>query len=193
MAVPELTEGSLLQLHVRDANWLQKGVSTCLQVCSPCMPAQSCRPALDSTTGEGLHGSHTAHMLSAWAGHDLSLSALIFLFEDTGTCLTLLACITNPSRGSPVSSLRARHRPCTLSWSDRALLRCRSMRITCLGRWPRTLRSWAHGCIPAAVPHMTRPLPLAGPCLIWRSRCSISTAAATAQPGLCCADVACRP
>ena len=39
VAVPELTEGSLLQLHVRDANWSQKGVSTCLQVCGPCMPA----------------------------------------------------------------------------------------------------------------------------------------------------------
>ena len=35
VAVPELTQGSLLQLHVRDANWSQKGVSTCLQVCSP--------------------------------------------------------------------------------------------------------------------------------------------------------------
>ena len=39
VAVPELTEGSLLQLHVRDANWSQKGVSTCLQVCGPGMQA----------------------------------------------------------------------------------------------------------------------------------------------------------
>ena len=33
VAVPEVTEGALLQLHVRDSHWSQKGVKTCLQVC----------------------------------------------------------------------------------------------------------------------------------------------------------------
>ena len=36
VAVPEVLEGSLMQLHVRDAEWSQKGVKACLQVCVSC-------------------------------------------------------------------------------------------------------------------------------------------------------------
>lgn len=33
VAVSEVAEGSLLQLHVEDAKWSQAGIRTCLQVC----------------------------------------------------------------------------------------------------------------------------------------------------------------
>ena len=111
-------------------------------------------------------------------------SVLKQLYGDTSTCLSLPPCIAILLGGFPVSMLHAKHWQCILSWSDRALLLCRSMRTTCLGRWPRTLRSWGPGCTPAAVPHMMRPLPSAGPCLICRFRCSISTAAAQCSAAL---------
>lgn len=35
VAVSEVAEGSLLQLHVEDAKWSQRGIKACLQVCCP--------------------------------------------------------------------------------------------------------------------------------------------------------------
>ena len=58
VAVPEVTEGTLLQLHVRDSHWSQKGVKTCLQVCMLLLAA--CTPPVRGSWEHclGLRGVH---------------------------------------------------------------------------------------------------------------------------------------
>ena len=57
VAVSEVAEGSLLQLHVEDAQWSQKGIRRCLQVCAGSPGArQPCKQAIS-----------LSHAIVSWA------------------------------------------------------------------------------------------------------------------------------
>jgi hypothetical protein len=100
VAVPEVTEGTLLQLHVRDSHWSQKGVKTCLQVCMLLLAA--CTFPVGGSL-ETLLGTQRC----AWHALRHGLSFVVCEYQDTyhpcNACRSMQVTCLAAWRGTPRS------------------------------------------------------------------------------------------